>query len=80
VYPNPFKDHVRIDFENKTAGSTIGIDVFDLTGKRVFTQQYSNQSAGKLSKSLRLPGLPNGVYNVRVNTNGVPFKMVKIVK
>jgi hypothetical protein len=80
VYPNPFTDVVHIGLSNATVNSTISADVFDVNGKRVFTQTFARQPAGNVTVSLKLTGLPKGTYHIRLNMNGTPSKLIQIVR
>jgi len=69
VYPNPFKDHVRI---SGAEGSTLR--VIDAAGVTVHIQKINGED-----EVIRLEHLLSGVYFLRVEKNG-QSKTLKIVK
>ena len=69
VFPNPTPNVVTL----QTAETLSGADVFDLTGRRVFSQQ------GNLRR-LDLSGLPAGSYSLRLNLPDGRFAIRKVSK
>jgi polyhydroxybutyrate depolymerase len=68
VYPNPVKDHLTVQYANTIKE----IEIYDVTGKRVYTQQ-------KPKHSISLSGIDSGIYFLKVETDlGATFK--KIIK
>ena len=82
VYPNPFVDRVNIEFVNSIANSTVGVDVFDVRGKRVYNQSFAKMPAGRNLMNVNIKGikLPAGVYMMKLSVNGVPSKVMQLVK
>jgi fibronectin type 3 domain-containing protein len=81
VYPNPFSDIMNIDFNNPVAGSKISTDVYDLSGRLVYRQNYSSMPAGL--NTLRLNGIGtsrNGVYLVALKIDGRIVQTVKMLR
>jgi len=78
VYPNPTTGATNLDFALKNAGD-LTIDVIDLSG-RVVKQIFSgNQPSGQQVMQIDAAGLQNGVYLIRMQSNGqqVVRKFVK---
>jgi hypothetical protein len=78
VYPNPTTGATNLDFALKNAGD-LTIDVIDLSG-RVVKQVFSgNQPSGQQVMQIDAAGLQNGVYLIRMQSNGqqVVRKFVK---
>ncbi|HUQ67504.1 MAG TPA: fibronectin type III domain-containing protein [Flavitalea sp.] len=81
IYPNPFSDIMNIDFNNSVNGSKVSADVYDLTGRLVMRQNYSNMPAGL--NTLRLNGIRsgmNGVYIMALRINGKIVQTVKMLR
>ncbi|MES2681248.1 MAG: T9SS type A sorting domain-containing protein [Bacteroidota bacterium] len=71
VYPNP-----TTGFFNLAAKGTEikSVDVFDVTGRAVFSDSIKNNTA-----EINISLLPNGIYSVKVTT-GETVKYLKIIK
>jgi hypothetical protein len=72
MWPNPVRDgQVNLSLGSlKDAQQQISVDVQDLFGKQVFTQQFGN-SGERFSTILQLPSdLASGVYLVNITVNG----------
>jgi large repetitive protein len=82
IYPNPFSENLNIDFVNPTNNSNINVEIYDLAGRVVYSQQFKHLMAGK--NTLRLQGVNNnmspGVYMLRLKINGKLSRSVKLVK
>jgi hypothetical protein len=63
IYPNPNNGNFTIEF-NSNSGSDITIDVYDISGRRIFTQSYPKKKL--FSENLQLNNLQSGVYLVNV--------------
>jgi uncharacterized membrane protein len=61
VFPNPASSFINIVAENSPEKSMI-IEIFDLQGKNVFTQNYHQAN----SASIDVNNLLKGIYMVRV--------------
>lgn len=73
--PNPTQDLVTIEFPSSLATSDmIHVELYDLTGKKVFTKDIENNS------SISTVALENGVYVLKVNQDGLMYteRIVKI--
>jgi hypothetical protein len=81
IYPNPFNDIMNIDFTNPTATNKVTAEVYDLSGRLVYRQNYSSMPAGR--NTLRLNGVGlgnNGVYIVALKMNGKIVQTVKMLR
>jgi chitodextrinase/predicted esterase len=82
IYPNPFSGSFTINFYNASPASKISIDLLDVSGRLLYKQYFGNINAGNTSLKVdanRQAHLP-GVYLVRMMVNGVPSKLMKLVK
>ena len=64
VYPNPSRGNFTVQF-NSTSNSTITIAVYDISGRIIFENNYTN--TGLFSQNIQLTTLQAGVYIVNVN-------------
>ncbi len=81
IYPNPFNDNMNIDFNNPSGISKISTEIYDLTGRLVYRQNYSSMPAG--ANTLRLNGIRtngNGVYIVALKVDGKIVRTVKMLR
>lgn len=62
LYPNPAKDQVTIELEKTEKAVTI--DVYSLSGQKVFSKQYNNAAKLQLNTS----GWPQGFYMLNLST------------
>lgn len=69
VYPNPATDNITIEYSTTTQAK-VTIDVVNLIGKRVGSVSKT-AVAGANSDKINTSNLPNGVYFVKLNVNGV---------
>ena len=80
VYPNPAKDNVAINFELKNE-TKVNIEITDLSGKTVYTQNAGSQQTGKNTVSINTTTFSNGIYLVNfVTDNGVVTEKLVINK
>jgi hypothetical protein len=75
VYPNPFNNQLNIR-NNGTSGIAYQIQLVDLSGKMIASQQLITNG---LDMSITLPEMPAGIYFVRMinNQDQQIFKVVK---
>jgi hypothetical protein len=82
VYPNPFNDVINLDFNNNAVGNRVTAEVYDLTGRLVFRQDYNNLTAGR--NILRLTGVQKNnntsVLLVALKVNGRIIQSVKLLR
>ncbi len=67
AYPNPFGDDLTLRFEN-FGNIQATVEVYDMLGRMVHTQKV-NCSQNDYEVVLRLAGLSDGTYNVRISAN-----------
>jgi subtilisin-like proprotein convertase family protein len=72
IYPNPNRGNFNIQFENNTSNE-IKVNVFDMRGRVIFENNYSNQTM--FNENIQLNNAQAGVYLVSI-TDGNQ-KMVK---
>jgi uncharacterized repeat protein (TIGR02543 family) len=66
AYPNPFGDDLTLRFES-FGNIQATVEVYDMLGRMVHTQKV-NCSQNDYEVVLRLAGLSDGTYNVRIST------------
>jgi uncharacterized repeat protein (TIGR02543 family) len=66
AFPNPFDDNLTLHFEN-FGNMHATVEVYDMLGRMVQTQKV-NCSQNDYEIVLRLAGLSDGTYNVRIST------------
>lgn len=82
IYPNPTTSdkHVTVLFDVKQkAGNKGNVEVYDLTGKQVYSAELSNQ-AGFYKQDLNLSHLTSGNYLVKITYGGNSETKKLIVK
>ena len=75
VYPNPFKDILKFSF-SKSPGNVIGLVVFDLVGRLVYSEVVKNDAN---LISVNLNNLPSAEYFVKLTANNYIFS-TKVIK
>ncbi|MEO5996752.1 MAG: fibronectin type III domain-containing protein [Chitinophagaceae bacterium] len=82
IYPNPFTNSFTIYFNNATAGNKITVDLVDVSGRLLFKQNFGNMAAGATTLKMNVgnKGMLPGVYFARLNINGKPMKLMKLVR
>lgn len=78
-YPNPFNNTTQIDI-NFTRPSTIGLEVYDLSGRLVYEIPASYAASGKHSLYLDAVKFKPGVYIYSVTTNELTSSRKMIVR
>lgn len=78
VYPNPFNDEIRIDF-NLHESREFSFTLCDIQGKQVYTSDLKIYPAGV--NRLYIPALhiPNGIYVLKI-TGSSTIQTIKIIK
>lgn len=78
VYPNPTAGSTNLDYALKNPGD-LTIDIVDLSGRAVKQVFSGNQPSGQQILQIDVAGLQNGVYLIRMQSNGqqVVRKFVK---
>jgi hypothetical protein len=67
AYPNPASDQVNLRYTLSNS-SAVTINVYDVTGQLVMSENKGQLSAGSQTTSLSLSGLPAGAYQVQIMT------------
>ena len=75
AYPNPAQKQLFIEF-NLEKIKTIGYQVFDLTGKEIANENYSNLSKGKNQLIINTTPYEDGIYLLILKSN----KSRKVIK
>ncbi|MCK4750955.1 MAG: T9SS type A sorting domain-containing protein, partial [Bacteroidales bacterium] len=68
IFPNPVADVLQIDAGDK---AIVGIEIYDVTGKRVFETVYSGQGSSS-PVTLLLHSLESGIYFYSIQLEGSP--------
>ncbi len=76
VYPNPSNGSFHIRLKHQQKGSAI-LNVFDATGKLVFTDGLNSESGSMDYEYER--SLDNGIYYIKIDSNGKPFNYKLII-
>lgn len=77
ISPNPVDDKATLHYEiDKPA--TVSFQVFDMLGKRVHWQSWESD-AGVILQEIEMAYLPQGIYNIVVNTD-TEKTAVKLIK
>ena len=76
VYPNPTAQKTNVSFDLSESKS-VSVEVFDLTGKLMFTENKGTMVAGKHNVELDLSAYSEGFYfmNVRLNEEVITRKI-----
>ena len=82
AYPNPVSEWLNIDFYVESQKNDIGVDVFDMNGKVVYKNSFKGLPYGNNTLKMNMGNgkLTPGIYFVKVNVNGIPSKVIKMVK
>ena len=78
VYPNPAKDVVNVTFGNVVSNAKVQLNVIDVTGRAVASQQY-NITNGQNYVSINTADMANGTYFFKVSVNGQTVKSLPVV-
>ncbi|HEX8461795.1 MAG TPA: family 10 glycosylhydrolase [Segetibacter sp.] len=70
--PNPFVSGINISNMHQVQR----LDIIDLTGRTLITKTVSNQTTTRIDA----PGLPAGLYNIKVTIADGKYSYIKIVK
>jgi subtilisin-like proprotein convertase family protein len=76
LYPNPNNGDFNIQF-NSTSNEPIALSVFDIRGRQIYANTYSNN--GFFNENIQLNNLQSGVYLVKVKDgkNEITKKFIK---
>ncbi|MEQ9289383.1 MAG: FG-GAP-like repeat-containing protein [Cyclobacteriaceae bacterium] len=78
AYPNPFSDHVKIQFSGVLQGE-VGVEIVGVSGVVYFSRKYKMQGAPLEIIVPEVKTLTKGIYFVRINNGGqeVSRKIIK---
>ena len=80
LYPNPAKDNLVVSF-NLSDNGHVQIEVLDVMGKRVISQDFDNLSSGQNQQEINVANLSNGNYSLVVKTSqSVELQQFVIIK
>lgn len=66
VYPNPNNGEFVISFDSVSeSNEDVGIDIFDISGRKVFSNIYSNRSV-RFNEAITLGEVESGIYIVNI--------------
>lgn len=83
AYPNPFNQTLDIAYYNHSPGNNVTAGLYDLSGKMILKENFQNIPAGASTLKFNLkksPSMANGIYFLKIDVNGIPFKVLKLVK
>ncbi|UTW64251.1 T9SS type A sorting domain-containing protein [bacterium SCSIO 12741] len=82
IYPNPVQDKVTLEINVAQDHSTIQIELYDLTGKKVYQESLQDVPESLSISSHNLQEVPNGTYilNVRVNNQLAGTSKISVSK
>jgi predicted nucleic acid binding AN1-type Zn finger protein/lysophospholipase L1-like esterase len=83
AYPNPFNQTLNIAYYNNSTGNNISAGLYDLSGKLIHKENFKNLPAGASTLKINVknrPSIADGIYFLKIDVNGVPFKVLKLVK
>ncbi len=80
AFPNPFSDSFKILYY-LTNNTNVSIEVYDLTGKIIFSKQFSEKS-GNHEMQINLDSSPEGIYFYKFTQDNCLYtgKLLKIAK
>lgn len=74
IKPNPFKDSIKIDFENMS-GNNYSFKIFNVQGQLIKSQSILNSSI-----DIDMTNITKGIYLIKVIDNGIVLKSEKLIK
>lgn len=78
IYPNPFSDDINIEIGSTTLPKLL-IDVFDLTGRSIFSREINNvEQVGQPVIISLTKEIPPGPYIIRITTKNNSFSTIII--
>ncbi|WP_295124218.1 fibronectin type III domain-containing protein [uncultured Chitinophaga sp.] len=82
VYPNPFKDAVTLNLDNKGTSKRVAVRLFDLSGKQVFGKALGDLGVGRHNLRVEFGSTANatGFYLLEVIADNKSVKTIKLIK
>lgn len=82
IYPNPFRDEIRIDFFNSSAANKISTEIFDISGRKIYQKNFDGLSAGNNTVKMDVGNRAKhtGIYMVMLRINDEAVKTMKLVR
>ncbi len=83
AFPNPFNRILNIAYYNTSTSNDISAGLYDLSGKLVHKEYFKNIPAGSGMLKVNLKdrqSIADGIYFLKIDVNGIPFKVLKLVK
>lgn len=76
-FPNPFNGDSYVNV-SLNQGNNVSLGVYNITGQKVFENNYGYQPAGSFTMTLKSDNLPSGIYfyTVTVGAQKVTHKMI----
>lgn len=69
--PNPFKDQTTINYSLKKSAGKVSVQVYDVTGAKLFETNDSNVKAGIYSVDVNTSEFASGLYFYSITVDGV---------
>lgn len=76
IYPNPSTGNFNVKFTSQSSSEKIQIAVFDMSGRVIFNNEYSNEPV--FNQNIQLNNVQSGVYLVRIE-NGDSKEVKRII-
>ncbi|MEO5995103.1 MAG: PA14 domain-containing protein [Chitinophagaceae bacterium] len=83
TYPNPFTQSFDISLFNNNGNNNVSAGLYDISGKLIHVQNFKNIPAGYNTLKMNLKdhqAIADGVYFLKVDINGIPYKVLKLLK
>lgn len=77
IFPNPARDNMNVQFE-LPAATDVQVSIYDLTGAKVMSQQFSASQAGSQQR-IDIANLPGGLYFVKTQAGNATY-VTKLTK
>jgi hypothetical protein len=78
IYPNPADDLINLEFDSETGVNYLMI-VMDITGKRIFTENYQSQK-GNNRKTIDVGDFESGIYFIQIKDESGKTSHFRILK
>jgi hypothetical protein len=78
-FPNPFSEETNINI-TLLKGSDVGIEIYNLTGQKVFSHNYGFKPSGLFTMTIQPENMPAGVYFYTIEAGSTEVTRKMIVK